>query len=118
MHPEYPCAHCISESSSASVLSAFFGDAVPTVRMTTPTAPGVTRSFSRLSDIVTEVVNARVYDGACTTGHRAKSARRWVARSVTYVMQKLPQADALVGASVPALAYVMAYQRTQKGDRQ
>jgi hypothetical protein len=31
--------------------------------MTTPTAPGVTRSFSRLSDIVTEVVNARVYDG-------------------------------------------------------
>ena len=63
MHPEYPCAHCISESSSASVLSAFFGDAVPTVRMTTPTAPGVTRSFSRLSDIVTEVINARVYDG-------------------------------------------------------
>ena len=63
LHPEYPCAHCISESSSASVLSAFFGDAVPTVKMTTPTAPGVTRSFSRLSDIVTEVINARVYDG-------------------------------------------------------
>ena len=38
MHPEYPCAHCISDSSMASVLSAFFGDAVPTVKMTTPTA--------------------------------------------------------------------------------
>ena len=63
LHPEYPCAHCISESSSASVLRAFFGDAVPTVKMTTPTAPGVTRSFSRLSDIVTEVINARIYDG-------------------------------------------------------
>lgn len=63
MHPEYPCAHCISDSSMASVLSAFFGDAVPTVRMSTPTAPGVIRSFSRLSDIVTEVVNARIYDG-------------------------------------------------------
>ena len=63
MHPEYPCAHCISDSSMASVLSAFFGDAIPTVKMTTPTAPGVTRSFSRLSDIVTEVINARIYDG-------------------------------------------------------
>ena len=63
LHPEYPCAHCISESSSASVLRAFFGDAVPAVKMTTPTAPGVTRSFSRLSDIVTEVINARIYDG-------------------------------------------------------
>jgi hypothetical protein len=42
---------------------AFFGDAVPTGRMTTPTAPGVTRSFSRLSDTVTEVINARIYDG-------------------------------------------------------
>jgi hypothetical protein len=63
MHPEYPCAHCISDSSMASVLSAFFGDSIPTVKMTTPTAPGVTRSFSRLSDIVTEVINARIYDG-------------------------------------------------------
>ena len=63
MHPEYPCAHCISDSSMASVLSAFFGDAIPTVKKTTPTAPGVTRSFSKLSDIVTEVINARIYDG-------------------------------------------------------
>ena len=63
MHPEYPCAHCISQGSAASVLEAFFGDAVPTFTMTSTTAPGVTRTFSRLSDYVTEVVNARVYDG-------------------------------------------------------
>ncbi|HSE88075.1 MAG TPA: vanadium-dependent haloperoxidase [Candidatus Binatia bacterium] len=63
MHPEYPCAHCISQGSAASVLEAFFGDAVPTFTMTSTTAPGVTRKFSRLSDYVTEVVNARVYDG-------------------------------------------------------
>jgi hypothetical protein len=44
-------------------MSAFFGDAVPTVKLTSTTAPGVTRSFSRLSDYVTEVINARVYDG-------------------------------------------------------
>ena len=63
MHPEYPCAHCISQASAASVLEAFFGDAVPAFTMTSTTAPGVTRKFSRLSDYVTEVVNARVYDG-------------------------------------------------------
>jgi len=63
MHPEYPCAHCISQSSAASVLEAFFGDAVPTFSMTSTTAPGVTRKFSKLSNYVTEVVNARVYDG-------------------------------------------------------
>jgi hypothetical protein len=63
MHPEYPCAHCNSQGSAASVLEAFFGDAVPTFTMTSTTAPGVTRTFSRLSDYVAEVVNARVYDG-------------------------------------------------------
>jgi hypothetical protein len=63
MHPEYPCAHCISQGSAASVLEAFFGDAVPTFTMTSTTAPGVTRKFSRLSDYVAEVINARVYDG-------------------------------------------------------
>jgi hypothetical protein len=63
MHPEYPCAHCISQSSAATVLEAFFGDSVPMFTMTSTTAPGVTRKFSRLSDYVAEVVNARVYDG-------------------------------------------------------
>jgi hypothetical protein len=63
MHPEYPCAHCISQGSAASVLEAFFGDAVPAFTMTSTTASGVTRKFSRLSDYVNEVVNARVYDG-------------------------------------------------------
>ena len=63
MHPEYPCAHCITQSSAASVLRALFGDVVPTVTLISPTAPDVTRSFSRLSDYVTEVVNARIYDG-------------------------------------------------------
>jgi hypothetical protein len=63
MHPEYPCAHCISQGSAAGVLEAFFGDVVPTFTMTSTTAPGLTRKFSRLSDYVTEVVNARVYDG-------------------------------------------------------
>jgi hypothetical protein len=63
MHPEYPCAHCISAQATATVLEAFFGDAIPMVKLTSTTAPGVTRSFAKLSDYVAEVVDARVYDG-------------------------------------------------------
>ena len=63
MHPEYPCAHCTFQSTAASVLEAFFSTDSATFRLTSTTAPGVTRSFNKLSDYVTEVVNARVYDG-------------------------------------------------------
>ena len=63
MHPEYPCAHCISQSAAATVLEAFFGNSIPPVKLTSTTAPGVTRTFTRLSDYVTEVINARIYDG-------------------------------------------------------
>ena len=63
MHPEYPCAHCITHSAAATVLEAFFGNSIPPVKLTSTTAPGVTRTFTRLSDYVTEVINARIYDG-------------------------------------------------------
>lgn len=63
MHPEYPCAHCIAQSAAATVLEAFFGNSIPPVKLTSTTAPGVTRTFTQLSDYVTEVINARIYDG-------------------------------------------------------
>lgn len=63
MHPEYPCAHCTFQSTAASALEAFFGSDAATFKLTSTTAPGVTRSFTKLSDYVAEVVNARIYDG-------------------------------------------------------
>jgi hypothetical protein len=63
MHPEYPCAHCTFQSTAASMLQTFFGGDAASFKLTSTTAPGVTRSFSKLSDYVAEVVNARVYDG-------------------------------------------------------
>jgi PAP2 superfamily protein len=63
MHPEYPCAHCTFQSTAASTLETFFGNNAATFALTSTTAPGVTRNFSKLSDYVTEVVNARIYDG-------------------------------------------------------
>jgi hypothetical protein len=63
MHPEYPCAHCTFQSTAANALEAFFGTDAASFALTSTTAPGVTRKFSSLSNYVTEVVNARIYDG-------------------------------------------------------
>jgi hypothetical protein len=63
MHPEYPCAHCTFQSTAASVLRTFFESDAATFKLSSTSAPGVTRSFNKLSDYVAEVVNARVYDG-------------------------------------------------------
>lgn len=63
MHPEYPCAHCITQAAAAGVLQGFFGDAIPAVKLTSTSAPGVVRTYTKLSDYVNEVIDARVYDG-------------------------------------------------------
>jgi hypothetical protein len=63
MHPEYPCAHCITSSAAGVVLKSVFGDDVPEVSMTSLTAPGVTRKWTRIQDYTDEVSVARIYAG-------------------------------------------------------
>ena len=64
MHPEYPCAHCISAGAVAEVLESQFGKGeVPAIAMTSPMAPGVTHRWTRIADYVTEVDNARIWGG-------------------------------------------------------
>jgi hypothetical protein len=63
MHPEYPCAHCTFQGAAAGVLQGLYGDSVPRFTLTSTAAPGVSRSFERLSDYVNEVINARIYEG-------------------------------------------------------
>jgi hypothetical protein len=63
MHPEYPCAHCTFQGTAAGVLQALYGDTVPKFTLTSSTAPGVNRSFERLSDYVADVINGRIYEG-------------------------------------------------------
>ncbi len=63
MHPEYPCAHCISASAVAAVLRAVVGDEVGEISVTSTAAPGVTRRWTRLSDYANEVSNARIWSG-------------------------------------------------------
>ena len=64
MHPEYPCAHCILSATVATVLHAEVGGGtMPTLRTTSPTAPGMERSWTTIEDFMHEVANARIYDG-------------------------------------------------------
>jgi hypothetical protein len=63
MHPEYPCAHCITAAAAGAVLQAVFGNSIPEVSMTSVTAPGLVRKWTRVQDYVSEVSDARVYAG-------------------------------------------------------
>jgi hypothetical protein len=63
LHPEYPCAHCISSATVVTMLQSAGGDAVQPVTMTSPTLPGVTRRWDKLSDVMLEVSNARIWSG-------------------------------------------------------
>ncbi len=63
-HPEYPCAHCIIASTVGTVLKAELGDRpTPLLRSTSSKAPGVTRTWTRIDDLVAEVAEARICDG-------------------------------------------------------
>jgi hypothetical protein len=62
MHPEYPCAHCISAAAVATVLIGIVGDDIGELAVTN-SALGVTRRWTRLSDYRDEVSNARIWAG-------------------------------------------------------
>jgi hypothetical protein len=64
MHPEYPCAHCIVSATIGTLLrSEFAGSKMPRLTTTSPTAGGVSRSWESVDDFISEVGNARIYDG-------------------------------------------------------
>jgi len=64
MHPEYPCAHCIVSGALGAVLLGEIGTGpTPTLSSTSPTAPGMVRTWTKVEDFMQEVANARIYDG-------------------------------------------------------
>jgi hypothetical protein len=64
LHPEYPCAHCITSAAVRAVLESEFGAGpIPVVTMTSPTAPGVTRKWTSVKEWADEISAARVYGG-------------------------------------------------------
>jgi hypothetical protein len=64
MHPEYPCAHCISAATIAAVLRAEIGTGtMPQFSTSSVTASGAVRRWTKLDDFVREVSEARIFDG-------------------------------------------------------
>jgi hypothetical protein len=63
LHPEYPCAHCITSAAIAAVLDGELGPSFPEVTMTSPTAPGVVRRWTTGKAFTDEVSAARIYGG-------------------------------------------------------
>jgi hypothetical protein len=64
MHPEYPCAHCISSAAVAAVIENVLGSPdIPEVSMTSATAPGVIHRWSNVWNFADEVSIARIYAG-------------------------------------------------------
>ncbi|MBL8072939.1 MAG: vanadium-dependent haloperoxidase, partial [Nitrospira sp.] len=64
MHPEYPCAHCITSGAVGTVLKAEIGeDPTPVLTTTSHTAGDVIRSWTTVDAFMQEVANARIYDG-------------------------------------------------------
>lgn len=101
MHPEYPCAHCICSTTVATVLQSIVGDDLgEEITMTSPTAPGVTRRWTRLQDYASEVSNARVYAGFHYrfSAEAGEDMARKIA-ALTVASQFLPAKSASPGSS-------------------
>ena len=65
-HPEYPAAHGCVTGGLAYALEKYFGTSHLAVTLTSTSVTGiplVQHSFSNIHEIVTEVINARVYGG-------------------------------------------------------
>jgi hypothetical protein len=63
MHPEYPCAHCVSSGAVGAVLEAELGKAPVKLSTKSPTANDVAREWTSIGDFTEEVKMARIYDG-------------------------------------------------------
>lgn len=64
LHPEYPCAHCITAAAIAVILTAEFGDdRSVSLTMKSPTAPGIVRSWPSFEAYSDEVSSARILAG-------------------------------------------------------
>jgi membrane-associated phospholipid phosphatase len=69
--PSFPGAHSTISASAATILSARYGPGA-TLRVTSPTMPGVVRSFRSFQDVAVEAGLSRIYAGVHTRiDHRA-----------------------------------------------
>ncbi|TQE32298.1 phosphatase PAP2 family protein, partial [Streptomyces ipomoeae] len=65
-HPDYPSGHNTYSGAAQTVLSALVGPRTAPFDLTSPTAPGVTRTYTTWKQLSDENVDARVFSGIHT----------------------------------------------------
>ncbi len=63
LHPEYPCAHCITSAAVRAVLESDLGKGSVSLSMTSSAAPGAVHKWASIQEWAEEVSAARVYGG-------------------------------------------------------
>jgi hypothetical protein len=93
--PEYLSGHAANSSTMATVLKLLFGDEpeTPVIAMS-PTNPDFERRWTRLTDGVDEVIDARIYAGIhyrTSDEHGAQLGRKIARFVVTHALRGQPQ---------------------------
>ncbi|HLL35926.1 MAG TPA: vanadium-dependent haloperoxidase [Streptomyces sp.] len=65
-HPDYPSGHATYSGAAETVLSVLTGPGTAPFELTSPTAPGVTRTYTAWKQLSDENVDARVWSGIHT----------------------------------------------------
>ncbi|MFK4224155.1 vanadium-dependent haloperoxidase [Streptomyces sp. NPDC019890] len=65
-HPEYPSGHNTYAGAAETILSVLTASRTPPFTMTSPTAPGVTRTYTSWHQLSEENLDARVFSGIHT----------------------------------------------------
>jgi hypothetical protein len=65
-HPDYISGHCVTAAAAERVLKSFFGSDTVQVSIIFPANAGVSRSYSKFSQISKELGDARVWAGVHT----------------------------------------------------
>lgn len=65
-HPDYPSGHNTYSGAAEAVLTAYFGPRTAPFPLTSPTAPGVTRTYTTWKQLSDEDVEARILSGIHT----------------------------------------------------
>jgi len=63
--PSYPGAHSVISGAAATVLTGLYGNHL-SIAVTSPTLPGITRTFDNFRDVATEAGLSRIYAGVHT----------------------------------------------------
>ncbi|MFF4258657.1 vanadium-dependent haloperoxidase [Streptomyces sp. NPDC001663] len=65
-HPDYPSGHNTYAGAAEAILTALTGQRTAPFELTSPTAPGVTRTYTAWSQLSQDNLDARVYSGIHT----------------------------------------------------